>query len=174
MKRLFLSIGAAALVLLVLAGGVVAADPTASPGTQIRARDTISTILGLTQTEVMALRHEGLSLAQIAERQKVDAQKLVDALKAQWIERIDARVAIGAITPAAASTLKAQVETRAKDMVYKVTIGGMRGAAVGAGPMGAGQAGPGQSGTSRGMGGWAGGSGVRACDGTGRAATSTQ
>ena len=170
MKRLSLSLGAAALVLLVLAGGVVAADPTASPGAQVRARDTIPTVLGLSQTEVMALRHDGLSLAQIAERQKVDPQKLVDALKAQWIERIDARVTIGAITAATADTLKAQVEAQAKDMVYKVTLGGMRGAAVGAG---AGQMGAGQMGAGRGMGGWAGGSGVRPCDGTGPAATST-
>ena len=166
MKKLSLSLGGAALVLLVLAGGVVAADPTASPGTQVRARDTIPTILGLTQAEVTALRHEGLSLAQIAERQKVDPQQLVDALKAQWIERIDARVAVGAITAATAVTLKAQVETQAKDMVYKMTIGGMRGAAVGAGPTGAGSMGAG-----RGMGGWARGNGVRPCDGTGPAAS---
>ena len=172
MKKLSLSLGGAALVLLVLAGGVVAADPTASPGTQVRARDTIPTILGLTQAEVMALRHDGLSLAQIAERQKVDPQRLVDALKAQWTERIDARLAIGAITQATAATLRTQVETRAKDMVYKVTIGGMRGAAVGAGPGSAGQMGAGQMGAGRGMGG-AFGNGVRPCDGTGPAATGT-
>lgn len=168
MKRLSLSSGGAALVLLVLAGSVVAAGPNASPpGTQVRARDTIPTILGLTQAEVMALRHDGLSLAQIAERQQIDPQKLIDALKVQWAERIDARLAYGAITAETASNLKAQLETQAKDMVYKVTVGGMRGAAVGAGPMGGGRA-------MGGGAGGAGGAGAGACDGTGRGAMTTQ
>ena len=155
MKKLLISFGGAALVVIALAGGVVAASPhPTSAGDQLRDRATIPTILGLTQAEVTALRHDGLSLAQIAERQKVDPQKLVDALKAQWIERIDARVAIGAINASEATALKAQVDLRAKDMVYKVTTGGMRGVAVGAGPTGMG----------RGMGGAA---GTGTCDGSG-------
>ena len=96
-------------------------------------------------------------MAQIAERQKVDPQKLIDALKAQWIERIDARVANGAITASEATTLKAQVDLRAKDMVYKVTMGGMRGVAVGAGPTGMG----------RGMTGAGNAGGAGTCDGSG-------
>lgn len=160
MKKLFLSLGSAALVLLVLAGGVVAAGPRATPaGDQVRDRDTIPTLLGLTQADVMALRHDGRSLAQIAERQKVDPLKLVDALKAQWIERIDARVANGAITASTATTLKAQVDLRARDMVYKVTSGGMRGVAVGAGPTGQGRGPAGSNG--------AGSNGAGTCDGSG-------
>jgi len=155
MKKLLISFGGAALVVIALAGGVVAASPhPTSAGDQLRDRATIPTILGLTQAEVMELRYDGLSLAQIAERQKVDPQKLVDALKAQWIERIDARVANGAINASEATALKAQVDLRAKDMVYKVTTGGMRGVAVGAGPTGMG----------RGMGGAA---GTGTCDGSG-------
>jgi hypothetical protein len=140
MKKIVISFGAAALVVIALAGGVIAATPQPTQaGDQIRSRDTVPTILGLTQAEVMALRHEGLSLAQIAERQNVEPQKLVDALRARWTERIEARVANGAITPGEAATLKAQVELRAKDMVNKVTTGGMRGVAVGAGPTGMGR-----------------------------------
>ena len=155
MKKLLIAFGGAALVVIALAGGVIAASPQPTPaGDQVRDRDTIPTILGLTQAEVMALRHDGLSLAQIAERQKIDPQKVIDALKAQWIERIDARVANGAITASDATTLKAQVDLRAKDMVDKVPMGGMRGVAVGAGPTGMG----------RGMGG---GGGAGTCDGSG-------
>jgi hypothetical protein len=155
MKKLLISFGGAALVIIALAGGVIAASPQPTPaGDQVRDRDTIPTVLGLTQAEVMGLRHDGLSLAQIAERQNVDQQKLIDALKAQWLERIDARVTAGAITASEATTLKTQVDLRAKDMVYKVTMGGMRGVAVGAGPIGSG----------RGMGGVA---GTGTCDGTG-------
>lgn len=139
MKKLVLSFGGAALVVLALAGGAVAAGPPAtSGGGQVRDRDTVPTLVGLTQAQVMDLRQDGLSLAQIAERQKVDPQKVVDALKAQWIERIDVRVANGALTAAAATELKAQVDLRARDMVYKVTTGGMRGVAVGGGPGAAG------------------------------------
>ena len=96
----------------------------------------------------MGLRQQGLSLAQIAEQQKVDPQRLVDALAAQWSARIDARLAAGALTADQAKTLKANVAVQAKAMVYQATLGGMRGAAVGAGPNGA----------MRGMGGagWAG------------------
>ncbi len=160
MKKLFLSLGSAALVLIVLAGGVLAAGPGATPaGDQVRDRDTIPTLLGLTQAEVMALRHDGLSLAQIAERQKIDPLKLVDALKTQWIERIDARVASGAITASTATTLKAQVDLRARDMVYKATSGGMRGVAVGAGPTGQGRGPAGSNGV--------GSNGAGTCDGSG-------
>jgi hypothetical protein len=85
----------------------------------------------------MDLRRQGTSLAQIAEQQKVDPQRLVDALAAQWSARIDARLAASAITADQATTLKANVAVQAKAMVYQVTPGGMRGAAVGAGPNGA-------------------------------------
>ncbi len=102
----------------------------------------------------MELRQQGLSLAQIAERQKVDPQKLIDALATQWSARIDARLAAGAITSDQAKTLKANVAVQAKAMVYQVTLGGMRGAAVGAGPNGAtrgtGAGGAGMAGTGRG------------------------
>ena len=95
----------------------------------------------------MTFRQQGMSLAQIAEQQKVDPQVLIDALAAQWSVRIDARVAAGALTADQAAALKAEVAVRAKAMVNQVTPGGMRGAAVGAGPNGAGP-----NGAARGMG----------------------
>jgi hypothetical protein len=152
MKRVILSLGGAALVVLVLAGGVAAAGPRATTaGEQAGARDVVPSILGLTQAQVMDLRHDGLSLAQIAARQKVDPQKLVDALKTRWAERIEARVANGGITADAATKLKAQLDTQARNQVFKTALGGMRGAAVGAGPMGSGR----------------GAAGAGTCDGTG-------
>jgi hypothetical protein len=151
MKKLILSIGSATLVLLVLVGGVLAAGPRGTPaGDPARDRDAVPTILGLTEAQVMDLRHDGLSLAQIAERQKVDPQKLVEALMAQWTERIEARNDAGALTDEAAAALKAQVELRARDQVYKVTAGGMRGVAVGAGPGSSGQGAAGAAGAGNG------------------------
>ena len=161
MKSLAIPIAGAGLVLLLAAGAVAAASPaptapvtiapaaTTAPAATpapVTSTGTIAAILGLTDAQVMSLRQQGLSLAQIAEQQKVDPQRLVDALAAQWSARIDARLAAGALTADQAKTLKANVAVQAKAMVYQVTMGGMRGAAVGAGPNGA----------MRGMGGGAG------------------
>ena len=171
MKKLFLSVGGASLAVLVLVGAVAAAGPRSDPtGDQVRDRDAIPAILGLTEAQVMELRQDGLSLDQIAERQNVDPQKLVDALKAQWTERIEARVANGAISADRATELKSRLELQARNMVYKTTIGGVHGAAVGAGP-GAGAmdgAGSGFGGGRMAAGAGARGTGTGICDGTGR------
>ena len=102
-------------------------------GAQAAGGDVIATILGLTNTQIQDLRQSGLSLAQIATKQGVDPQKLVDALVAQWSTRIDSRVSTGALTAAEAVTLKSRLAVRAKDMINKTALGGMRGAAVGGG-----------------------------------------
>ncbi len=157
MKKLALPIAGAGLVLLLAAGAVAAATPApvtptattapaATPAPAAAAPGTIAVILGLTDAQVMELRQQGLSLAQIAERQKVDPQRLIDALVAQWSVRIDARVVVGALTADQAKTLKDNLAVQAKAMVNQSTMGGTRGAAVGAGP----------NGTMRGMGGGAG------------------
>ncbi|OGO56888.1 MAG: hypothetical protein A2Z32_08505 [Chloroflexi bacterium RBG_16_69_14] len=160
MKRLTISLAVAGLVILAFVATVAAASPTPTPTPardQVRAHDTVATILGLTQAQIQDLRQDGLTLAQIAERQKVDPQKLIDALAAQWTVRIDARVANGGLTAAEATTLKSQVALRAKAMVYQTPTGGMRGAAVGAGP---GAMGGGGMGMHR-------GAGNGTCDGAG-------
>jgi hypothetical protein len=182
MKKLIWSVGAASLAILALTATVSAAGPhgvgtaqgQASPqvqaqgaqgqaqGAQSAQNDVIAGILGMTQAEIAAQRQAGVSLAQIAEKKAIDPQKLVDALVAQWSTRIDYRVSVGALTAAQAATLKDQLLVRAKDMVYKVTLGGMQGAAVGAGPDAAGTARGMIGGNGRGR-----GAGNGACDGTG-------
>jgi len=161
MKKLVLPLAGAGLVLLLAVGAVSAATPapvtpTATPA-PAATPGTVAAILGLTDAQVMAFRQQGLSLAQIGGQQKVDPQKLIDALAVQWSARIDARVAAGALTADQAKTLKANVAVQAKAMVYQTALGGMRGAAVGAGPNGA----------MRGMGGGA-GMGANGLAGAGR------
>ncbi len=171
MKRLAISLTVAAFAILALVATVTAASPSPAPTQgQAPAQATIPAILGLSQAQVMDLRHDGLSLAQIASRQKVDPQKLIDALVAQWSARIDARVANGALTTAEAASLKAQLATQAKTLIDQTTPGGMRGAAVGAGRGAMGGAG---MGGAMGMGGRGSAAGAGLCDGTGpqRAAT---
>ena len=176
MRRLLISTGAAALLAIAVVATVAAAGPmgrAGGAGATERAgaqSDVVADILGLTQDAIGDLRQDGLSLAQIAEKQKVDPQKLVDALVAQWTIRIDARVQNDALTADEATALKTQLATRAKDMVYRTTLGGMQGAAVGAGPANApgyrgGAEGAAEPGT--GMGGRGHGAGNGACDGTG-------
>jgi hypothetical protein len=148
-KQLILPLAGAGLVLLLAVGAVSAASPTpvepaATPApvttpAPAATSGTLAVILGLTDAEVMELRQQGLSLAQIAERQGVDPLRLIDALVAQWSARIDARLAVGALSADEAKALKDNVAVQAKAMVYQVTQGGMRGAAVGAGPNGAGR-----------------------------------
>ena len=195
MKKLIWSVGVASLATLALAATVAAAGPqgagagagqgqSSTPGqnqgsaqnqgpaqgpahgAQAGRTDVVAGILGMTQAEIAAQRQAGASLAQIAEKKGIDPQKLVDALVGQWSTRIDYRVSVGALTAAQAAALKDQLQVRAKDMVYKVTLGGMQGAAVGAGPNGDGA----MRGTGRGMNAGNGrgrGAGNGACDGTG-------
>lgn len=176
MKKTILSAAIAVLAILAVVATVAAADPA---GDRIqdrdRDRDTVPTILGLSRTEIMELRHDGLSLAQIADREGVDPQELIDALAARWTERIEVRVQNGALTEDEAAQLREQLEVRAKSAVYSTALGGMQGAAVGAGPHN-GQGGEGaRMGTGAGMGNGAGmgigrgggGAGTGTCDGTG-------
>lgn len=166
MTRIALSLAIASLALLTVVATVAAAGPQTRGQDQVRAQTTLTEILGLTHEQVMDLRQDGLTLAQIAERQKVDPQKLIDALVAQWSARIDARVAYGALTADQAAELKAQLAVKAKALVNQATLGGMRGSAVGAGPGAMGGRGGGMGG---GMGAGMGRNGTGVCDGTGTA-----
>lgn len=161
MNKLIAPMLGAGLAALLAVGAASAATPAPSATTPAPpvvpaaapaagAANVLTEILGLSNAEITALRQQGLSLAQIAERQKVDPQKLIDALVAQWSARVDARLAAGAITTDEAKTLKDSLAVQAKGLVYQTTLGGMRGAAVGAGPNGAMRGGPAWAGSSDG------------------------
>jgi hypothetical protein len=180
MRRLLIATGAAALLAIAVVATVAAAGPMGRPGGAQAAQragaqsNVIADTLGMTQDAIEDLRHDGLSLAQIADKQKVDPQKLVAALTTQWTTRIDDRVQSGALTTAQATALKVQLATRAKDMVYRTTLGGMQGAAVGAGSANAPgyRSGAGNTGAAgAGMGGLGRGAGNGTCDGTGSRVT---
>jgi hypothetical protein len=156
MKKLILSVGGATLAALALAATVVAADPTGTGrmgGGQASA--AITTVLGLTREQIMDLRQDGLSLAQIAARQNVDVVKVIDALVGAWNTRIEAREAAGAISAQEAAQLESLARERVTEMVQSTTTGGMGGATVGAGY---GRMGGGMMGSGNGTGAWNGGS----------------
>jgi hypothetical protein len=174
MKKILTALAVAGIAVLAMAATVAAAGPGGAAvreRAQEQARATTPAILGLSAAEVEELRADGLSLAQIAEREGVDPQDLVDALMVRWEARIQARLELGALTPDEATQLRTQLETRARDLVFKVTTGGMQGAAVGAGPNGPangaanGAAGDGDQARQRGAS--AGQNGDGTCDGSG-------
>lgn len=173
MKRLTIALAVGALAVLAVATAVAAAGPRtqAREQAQTQTQTTLTEILGLSNDQIAELRHDGMTLAQIAERQGVDEQELIDALGAQWTVRINARVANGALTEDQGTALRTQVELKAKAMVNQATYGGMRGAAVGAGPSANGNASNGNgSGYRAGNGSGnaeRGGNGNGSCDGTG-------
>jgi hypothetical protein len=162
MKRVTISLTIASLAILAFVAVVSAAGPRSQAGAAVQSRTAVATILGLRQDEVADLRQEGQSLAQIAAARNVDPQRLEEALATQWTTRIEARVGNGALTSDQAEELRAQVAVRAKAMVEQVTTGGMRGAAVGAGPANGQRAGNGA-----GAGSGQGARGNGSCDGTG-------
>lgn len=182
MRRFAISLSVAALAVLTVVATVAAASPSPAPAQdQVRTRDTIPVLFGLTQAEIMELRQSGMTLAQIAARQDVGEQTVIDALVGRWAARIEAREAFGAIGAVEALQLKEQLALRAKAMVNQATPGGMQGAAVGAGRGTAGDGTRAANGTGTGggyMGGrGAGGNGAGGnagagngtCDGTGSA-----
>jgi LAS superfamily LD-carboxypeptidase LdcB len=134
MRRLAISLSVAALAILAVAATVSAASPAPTRmGGSVTRSQVVPAVLGLTQGQITELRQDGLTLAQIADQQKVDPQKLIDALANQWNLRIDARVTNGALTADQAAALKANLAVQAKAMVNQAAPGGMQGAAVGAG-----------------------------------------
>ena len=173
MRKLIAAIGGTIFGSLLLVATVAAANPTPAPSSAPAASGgTVPAVLGLSQAQVQDLRHDGLSLAQIATQQKVEVQKVIDALVARWHDRIEARVVSGALTQAQATQLQAQLTTQAQAMVSKTALGGMQGAAVGAGPgtaAGNGDATRARDGSGTGTGGGLGprGTGDGTCDGTG-------
>ncbi len=162
MRRILAAVGGTAFASFVLATAVAAADPTPAPSANAApAVGPLPAVLGMTQAEIRDMRHDGLSIAEIAAKQAVDVQKVIDALVARWQERIAVRVANGALTADQAAALKTQLQTKATTMVNSTAPGGMQGAAVGAGP---------QNGAGNGTGIRArdgSGTGTGTCDGTG-------
>lgn len=171
MRKYLAAIGGTLLGSLLLVASVAAVDPTTAPSPAASpSTGTVAAVLGLTQAQIHELRGDGLSIAQIAQRQQVEVKAVIDALVARWQERIAARVANGALTADQAAALKAQLQTKASTMVNSTTPGGMQGAAVGAGPRNAAGNGSGiraRDGSGTGIGAGPRGTGDGTCDGTG-------
>jgi hypothetical protein len=85
--------------------------------------ETVSELLGLTPEELCDLRQEGKSLAEIAAEQNVNVDELVEAIIAEKIEAVQARVDEGAITQEQANLMIQQMTERTELAVNRTTTG---------------------------------------------------
>lgn len=132
MKRIASAIVLSAVLLMsaafAFAGASRAADRTPATTATWVGRggpfmDAIANLLGLDRATIMARRHSGESLANIAAGQGIAEQKLIDALKQQHVARVDEFVAAGRITKAQADAYLANLDATIKANVERTTIG---------------------------------------------------
>ncbi len=133
MSRKFKIIVAALVAVVALSigvGGVAfASDPDATAEqlganmAQHNAVDTVADLIGLSPEEIMELRQDGMSLAEIAAAQGVDEQTLTDALVAAATDRVQQKVDEGVITQEQADEILAQITDRMSDVVNRTEVG---------------------------------------------------
>jgi hypothetical protein len=108
--------------------------------------ETVNSLLGLTDSEIQALRLEGKSLVQIAATKGVNQQQLVDAVMAGRKASVQERVSAGTLTQEQANVMLQQMEENIIRSVNRTTVGKPEWA----GTSGAGQGCIGQPGTQQG------------------------
>jgi len=132
MKKL-LSMTAAGMAVLVIAGSAFAATPAATTATSSSVKQIAfdhqhkhegrfanEELLTLLKMDAATLHEElkaGKSLADIAKAQGVDAQKVIDLLVKQAAERLDEAVKAGKLTQAQADEMKANIQEKVKNHV---------------------------------------------------------
>jgi hypothetical protein len=90
--------------------------------------DTVAEILGMEAEDVRAAVAEGTTLAELAERQGVGRDALIDGIVAEVTSSLDEKVAAGDLTQAEADERLAAVTERIGDMVDRSPrLGGGRG-----------------------------------------------
>ncbi len=137
MKILGLSFGVVAIMGLLL-GGSVFADTQEKAGGQAQGAgdgwhgfqnkgaacgETVSELLGLDSGELCELRQDGVSLADIAAEQGVTVDELVQAIMAEKIALVQARVDDGTLTQEQADLMIQHMEERAELAVTRTTNG---------------------------------------------------
>jgi hypothetical protein len=85
--------------------------------------EAISDLLGLTTSEIQAMRLEGKSLVQIAATKGVTEQKLVEAVVAERKASIQERVNAGTLTQEQANIMLQQMEENVIRAINRTTVG---------------------------------------------------
>jgi uncharacterized protein (DUF433 family) len=79
--------------------------------------DTVSTAIGITESDLRDELQDGKTIAEVAEAHDVDPQKVIDAVVAEATKRIDEAVADDELTEERAADLKENVEEHATRFV---------------------------------------------------------
>jgi len=130
---------ASAVVLSLVVGvvGTAMADPIGPNGQQRGAGwggegfgfrgipDSVASLLGLTEEQIAAQRHEGKSLVEIAKNapKPADENALVNAIVAERQKTVDQRVADGKLTKEQAAQVMERVEDQVRTMVNRTQTG---------------------------------------------------
>ena len=85
--------------------------------------ETVTDLLGLTHEELHELRLESNSLADIAEANGVSADELVDAIIADRVEAVEAKVTDGTLTREQADFMIQRITERTEEAVNRTTAG---------------------------------------------------
>ena len=133
--KIFVIAASVAIILALSIGGVAAAagpnntcNNSAECGQQAGfgqgvCSEAISDLLGLTTSEIQAMRLEGKSLVQIAATKGVNQQKLVDAVMAERKVNIQERVNAGTLTQEEANIMLQQMEENIIQALNRTTVG---------------------------------------------------
>ncbi len=137
LKLLGLAVGVVVIMALTL-GGTVFADTSEETDVQTYCAgygwhgfqgegavcsETVSELLGLTPDELCELRQEGKSFAEIAAEQGVTVDELVEAIMAEKIEAVQARVDDGTLTQEQADLIIQRMAERTELAVNRTTTG---------------------------------------------------
>jgi len=137
LKLLGLAVGVVAITALSLGGTVFAATPEESDTQTFSAgygwcgfhgevavcSEAVSELLGLNTYELCDLRQEGKSFAEIAAEQGVTVEEMIEAIMAERIEAVQARLDDGTITQEQADLMIQQMAERIELAVNRTTIG---------------------------------------------------
>jgi uncharacterized protein YidB (DUF937 family) len=99
------------------AAGTASAGATASAAPCRTGLADVASAIGISTDELRAALRDGQTLAEVADANGVDAQRVVDILVENGTARLDAAVAAGRIDQATADERKASLPERAADLV---------------------------------------------------------
>ena len=85
--------------------------------------DAVSDLLGLTPEELHELRLEGNSLADITEANNVSVDALIEAIMADKVAAMEAKVANGTLTREQADLMIQQMTERTEQAVNRIAVG---------------------------------------------------
>lgn len=100
--------------------------------------EAVRDLLGLTTGEIQTMRHQGMSLVQIAATKGVTEQQLVDVVMAQRDAVVQARVVAGTLTQAQANVMLQDMEQNVTRAITRTTVGQPEWAGTGGFGLGAG------------------------------------